>query len=276
MTRESRVALFVGLAFIILFGLVLGQRSLSLSAAHGPGAAAPGTYPPPEGPGAEMVAAEISEEDYRPAPAPASTRRQPPARPPAEPRSRGRSPAAVVRRRQVPIQADGPDREAPAGAARRSRLAGPRVRTYRVRRGDTLIRIARKVYGRGREEAYLRIYNANRDKMRNPSRVLVGVVLVIPPLGLTSPGPSGRQDVARARRRQPHYREMTLEALAGHFDRGRSYVVRAGDCLTVIARRQLGDGSAAGVRKLLTANRDRIADPDLLRVGLELRIPSGA
>ena len=261
---------------IILFGLVLGRRSLSLSAAQGIGAAARGTYPPPEGPGADMVAATISEEDYRPAPAPASTRRQPPARPPAEPRSPGRSPAAVVRRRQVLIQADEPDREAPAGAARRSRPASPRVRTYKVRRGDTLIRIARKVYGRGREEAYLRIYNANRDKMRNPSRVLVGVVLVIPPLAPAAPGPSGRQDVARAPRRQPHYREMTLEALAGQFGRGRSYVVRAGDCLTVIARRQMGDGSTAGVRRLLAANRDRIADPDLLRVGLELRIPSGA
>lgn len=62
----------------------------------------------------------------------------------------------------------------------------------------------------------------------------------------------------------------------GLIGRGRTYVVRAGDCLISIARRQMGDGSPQAVRKLLEANPDRIADPDCLPVGLQLRIPNGA
>lgn len=53
-----------------------------------------------------------------------------------------------------------------------------------------------------------------------------------------------------------------------------TYVVKPGDNLTNIARRTLGDESRAAVRKILDANRDRIGDPDVLPVGLELVIPA--
>ena len=49
-----------------------------------------------------------------------------------------------------------------------------------VRRGDTLWRLARRVYGDG--SLYRAIYEANRDQIRNPRRIYPGQVLVIPAL----------------------------------------------------------------------------------------------
>ncbi len=58
--------------------------------------------------------------------------------------------------------------------------------TYTVQRGDTLGRIAAKFYGNGRK--YPIIQRANN--ISNPSRIWVGQVLVIPPLGNATPSPS--------------------------------------------------------------------------------------
>jgi nucleoid-associated protein YgaU len=73
---------------------------------------------------------------------------------------------------------------------------------------------------------------------------------------------------------------MDLSQLRRHFAQpspapspGRTYVVQPGDNLTKIARRLLGDGSPAGAVRLYEANRDRLSDPDELKVGMELRIP---
>ena len=50
--------------------------------------------------------------------------------------------------------------------------------TYTVKSGDTLWGIAKKFYGNGAE--YMRIYNANTDKLSNPNVIRVGQVLTIP------------------------------------------------------------------------------------------------
>ena len=51
-------------------------------------------------------------------------------------------------------------------------------RTYTVVRGDCLYSIATKFYGNGSK--YTLIYNANKDKIKNPSLIYAGQVLVIP------------------------------------------------------------------------------------------------
>jgi nucleoid-associated protein YgaU len=48
-------------------------------------------------------------------------------------------------------------------------------------------------------------------------------------------------------------------------------VVKAGDALSRLARRYYGDASP--YPQILEANRDQLNDPDLIRVGQELRIP---
>ena len=54
----------------------------------------------------------------------------------------------------------------------------PTAKTYTVKKGDCLWNIAKKYYGRGAD--YTKIYNANRDKIKNPNLIYVGQVLTIP------------------------------------------------------------------------------------------------
>ncbi len=51
-------------------------------------------------------------------------------------------------------------------------------RTYVVKPGDTLSRIAAQFYGSSR--AFNRIFAANRDKLSNPDEIVPGLELVIP------------------------------------------------------------------------------------------------
>ena len=51
--------------------------------------------------------------------------------------------------------------------------------TYTVKAGDTLSKISREFYGSPNE--YMRIFYANRDKLRDPDLIQVGQQLVIPP-----------------------------------------------------------------------------------------------
>lgn len=49
---------------------------------------------------------------------------------------------------------------------------------YTVKRGDCLWNIAKRFYGKGNQ--YTKIYNANRDKIKNPNLIYPGQVLTIP------------------------------------------------------------------------------------------------
>lgn len=61
---------------------------------------------------------------------------------------------------------------------KRPAITAPSTRTYTVVRGDCLWNIAKKYYGNGSQ--YTKIYNANRDKIKNPSLIYPGQVFVIP------------------------------------------------------------------------------------------------
>lgn len=52
------------------------------------------------------------------------------------------------------------------------------VRTHKVKKGDTLWALAKKYYGAGAK--YPTIYNANKDKIKNPNLIQIGWVLKIP------------------------------------------------------------------------------------------------
>ncbi len=53
------------------------------------------------------------------------------------------------------------------------------VQTYTVQPGDTLSKISKQFYGDPDE--YMRIFYANRDKLKDPDKIQVGQELVIPP-----------------------------------------------------------------------------------------------
>lgn len=54
--------------------------------------------------------------------------------------------------------------------------------TYTVVKGDCLWNIAVRFYGKGKGGQYSVIYNANRDKIKNPNLIYPGQVLTIPRL----------------------------------------------------------------------------------------------
>jgi nucleoid-associated protein YgaU len=98
--------------------------------------------------------------------------------------------------------------------------------------------------------------------------------------------PPDRQDskmaADRARARQEAAADRAVRAGAERFmqqdaaERARkreakTYVVQAGDSLSKIAKELLGD--AARWPEIFELNKDQIKDPNLIRVGQELRIP---
>jgi chromosome segregation ATPase len=54
--------------------------------------------------------------------------------------------------------------------------------SYKVKKGDYLSKIAERseIYGHGKYARWIEIYNANRDKIKNPDLILPGQNLVIP------------------------------------------------------------------------------------------------
>ena len=66
----------------------------------------------------------------------------------------------------------------PQQAAQGSRGRDAGGRTYTVKSGDSLSKIAKEVYGDA--GAYNKIFEANRDKLNDPDKIFPGQELVIP------------------------------------------------------------------------------------------------
>jgi nucleoid-associated protein YgaU len=56
--------------------------------------------------------------------------------------------------------------------------SAPQEQTYTVVKGDTLSKIAKHFYGNGNE--YMRIFEANRDQLKDPDKIQIGQKLRIP------------------------------------------------------------------------------------------------
>ena len=61
-----------------------------------------------------------------------------------------------------------------------STTAAPTDQTYTVASGDTLSKIAKKFYGNANE--WKRIFEANRDILKDPDKIFPGQKLKIPPM----------------------------------------------------------------------------------------------
>jgi len=64
------------------------------------------------------------------------------------------------------------------GAAASGAGAGGGAQTYTVKAGDTLSKIAKEHLGDG--NAYMDIFNANKDQLKDPDKIKPGQVLKIP------------------------------------------------------------------------------------------------
>ncbi|MGH7854149.1 MAG: CHAT domain-containing protein [Candidatus Binatia bacterium] len=123
-----------------------------------------------------------------------------------------------------------------------SREPAPAGASYRVRSGDTLWSIAAAKYGD--PTLWSKIYDANRDRIRDPDLIYPNQELILPAM----------RSAAGATAHAP----------------GR-HRVKAGDNLWNIAGAIYGD--AALWPRLYNANRDRISDPNLIMPDQELMIP---
>ena len=72
------------------------------------------------------------------------------------------------------------DIQAPAAAAAAAATGGPSgtARSYTVQPGDSLSKISKELYGNANQ--YMKIFEANRDKLADPDKIKAGMELVIP------------------------------------------------------------------------------------------------
>ena len=63
-------------------------------------------------------------------------------------------------------------------AAGASMSGGQSARTYTVQAGDSLSKISKQFYGNGSQ--YMKIFEANRDRLSDPNRIQPGQELIIP------------------------------------------------------------------------------------------------
>jgi len=173
--------------------------------------------------------------------------------------------------RFVDLQATIPSRQAqrappvPEGLkARPAPARAPRVeepvvttpapeRTYEVRSGESLSTICQHVYGTAALTAALAAHNGISD----PDRVWAGRRLSLPAAHVLTGGTG-------------------TEAIPGDVEtppQWAAYRIKAGDSLSEIARQFMG--TADRWRQLYELNRHAISDPDNIRVGTMLRVPSG-
>lgn len=187
-------------------------------------------------------------------------------------------------------------------------VAAPRAASYRVQPGDTLSAIAASQLGD--EGRWRELYDLNRDRVASPSLIRPGVTLRLPGAGAGAARPVHRRAAVGApattvhavqageslsllarrylgsARRWPEiyylnshkianpqwiYPGQRLAIPAGGPRAGARYLVRSGDTLWTIARRETGDGAAWPA--IYQANRSRIADPHWIYPGQSLMVP---
>lgn len=152
-------------------------------------------------------------------------------------------------------------------------------KVYVVTDGDNLALIAKKYYGdeEGNKRAnIMRIFEANRNLLKRADEIQVGQKLIIPPLRASAPEKETSSNSGLASSIFEKVKSIGRERLPlKKPDRargGKSYTVRDGDSLWRIAAEQLGDGSRyTEVAKL---NADILSDEDSLTVGMTLKLPA--
>ena len=123
--------------------------------------------------------------------------------------------------------------------------------TYIVVKGDSLWKIAKKLYGDGTKWGL--IYEANKSTIKDPSKIWPGQVLIIG--NATSGGTTG-----------------STTTTPSTSQTGNTYTVVKGDSLWKIAKKLYGDGNKWG--KIYEANKSTIKDPRVIVSGQVLIIPA--
>lgn len=140
-----------------------------------------------------------------------------------------------------------------------------KVTKYKVRKGESVINIAAKVYGSeiGRKPATIAaIVKAN--KLPTPDVIQIGQILEMP-------------DLSRTEQRRTllpmKLIEKATKAVKGTFVKNKTveYIVKDGDCLSMISTQHLG--TCKRMDEILKLNKDHIDSADDIVAGMVLKLP---
>lgn len=164
---------------------------------------------------------------------------------------------APVEATPQPVRAEQPDRRPIA-------VIPPQFQSYTVKAGDTLRTISMKFFGTTTHAGAI----ARSNPLMDPERLRAGRVIRVPRDPSNIQGkPAPQPVVADGGKDKPG-----RASAAGKPPK--TYTVRSGDSLSEIAKDLLGSSGKADA--IFRANRDKLKDPDDLRVGLVLMIPDEA
>lgn len=300
MTRETKISLLVGLAFIIVIGILLSDHFHATQelpqAVLAQGAdimrqaiKEPGTGNPPinfVAPSETSPSQPVPTHDEMTQPAspvivnPNYGNSQGSANPPAAEnpvQNRGAGNAAPDRaladaaqrhgESVVPANIDGssePTQAEPAAPAPLPVVAGPKQ--YRAEEGDTVSRMALKFMGGNTRANREAIINANPSLQEDPDKVIVGKTYKIPLRGQSN----NTDNAVVMNQNDDSANPPSPETSSG----GYSYIVQEGDSLWAIANDQLGDPGAVEKLKQMNESVLKGDNHDVVIPGMKLRLPA--
>ena len=295
MTRETKIGLLVGLAFIITVGILLSNymadktelRSAPLEIAADTGHRA--VVPPGES-RAPTITRVIVPNDVTP-PAPVPTREELTVRQPASDIQIG-GPTQNQQQQPTPGPvADGgqPVNNDLANAARQHGeelipadphaqpdrvLPISQTKSYVVQAGDNLNKIAAKTMGSSTKATRDAILKANPKLAANPNKLIAGESLTIPSAATpapTAPTNTGVAILPLVPVKPPE--KPVAKSADTRVASTNVYIVKEGDnSLWGIAREQVGTPQAIPAIKEL--NKDVLKGGDIIRVGMRLKMPA--
>ena len=272
MTKQTKIGLIVGMASVLLIAILVSDhlsRARLQAEANLTGLASSGPNVPATGRPADATvtnAPPIVPRMQRPVPQPGEIPVSPGT--PVSLTDRARNQLSATSRTRPPMT--------PLAAVRDLQVIDPMPRPaivtaqridptpqqfHHVKTGETLAEIAQHYYGSAAK--WRKIYEANRQSIRDPDFIRAGIRLVIPSkaAAAASPAPRATSPAAATSRADRVAQAVQFE----------SYTVRAGDTLSDLAKRFYGSYRAWD--KLVELNEGRIRDPNALQVGQSIRVP---
>ena len=262
MTREHKISLIVGFALVLLVAVAVSDHLSSARSARldttvadadgwAPQIAALSEPAPADSfPASPLVGADSPIDRSL-----ALADRPAPARPEPQP------PSVLdrLRDRFAALRPAGEVDTLPAAerpGARRPHAAVDGVTWHTVAEGESLWSIAEQQYGDG--SLYRRLAEFNADRVPDADSLRAGVRLRLPPRSVLD----GSAAPTKRTRAVTPPRPATTP---------RTYIIRPGDTLGVIAQRELG--TVRRMNEIIALNPTALADPDVVPVGVTIRLP---
>jgi nucleoid-associated protein YgaU len=166
-------------------------------------------------------------------------------------------PGEVIVKNGAPAQGTAPNVKAPEQPAAE--------KTYITVEGDSYWSVAEKVYGSGAKNEI--IHKANMDVCPDPLKMKAGMKLIIPPLE-GKPAVESQSVIKNTAGNKNTAKNAVPKTAPSH---PKEYTVKAGDVLSKIAAKELGNSNRAN--EIYELNKDKLDSPDDLKIGQILRLP---